>query len=474
MAQPYAGIDAYARLFAVAREKAEPVPEAVVQCIWYDQLFTANELRTSDGMPIRVISPGWWNDVEGPDFRGAQIQFGDTLRTGDVEIHLDHGGWRQHGHHADPRYDNVILEVVLSAKPPPSPAMTSSGRRVACLLLAENLDVDVQNVAQSMSRDDYPHAASMTEGYCAALSRAKGAAHIHRFLLLAGEWRLLHKARGAQVRVEQAGPDQAVYESFLTACGYSRFKHHFATVARSLPYERVCQLARQDPLLVETAFLQIAGLLPESLPEDNGSIPHFRRLDALRKTQLEGLRSLPLRWSRTGVRPNNYPERRFAGAARFLTRTARKGLTATLEAIWREDRSPLERRRAFEGLFPSAMGFWAEHCTWTGKRLPSPNAPLGASRIRAIVGNVFLPAALATARLGQDRAFEEKVHAFFAALPKEPGNHIVKIMIPRVFGDLKPPRIDFRTQQGLLQVYQDWCEPNPSCRNCPVIPYLEG
>ena len=474
MQEPYRGALEYAKLFAFARERTENVPEQVVQCIWYDQLFAADSLRTAEGMPLRVISPGWWNDAEGPDFRGAQVQFGDTVRTGDVEIHLDHGGWRQHGHHTDPRYDNVILEVVLAARPPASPAVTASGRKVACLLLTEHLDPDLRSVAQSVSMDDYPHGVSMTEGYCAAMAREHGAAHIHRFLLLAGEWRLLQKARALGERMTRAGPDQATYEALLTACGYSRFKHHFAAVARSLPYERVRQLAQQDPMLVETALLQIAGLLPAELPGTGEPVPHFRRLSELRRLHLKGLRSLPLQWRRTGVRPNNYPERRFAGAARFLARTSRAGLAGTLDALWRDDCTPIARRRAFEALFPSAMGFWAEHCTWTGKRLASPNAPLGASRIRAIVGNVFLPAALASARLRQDRGLEEKVHALFAALPKDPGNHVVKIMIPRVFGDLKPPRIDFRTQQGLIQVYQDWCEPNPSCRNCPVIPYLDG
>ncbi|GMV93649.1 MAG: hypothetical protein AMXMBFR82_34270 [Candidatus Hydrogenedentota bacterium] len=463
----------YDRLVTYARERPDPVPEEVVQRVWYDQLFPSESLQTSEGMPVRVISPGWWNDAEGPDFLGAQIQFGGTVRTGDVEVHLDHQGWRQHGHHRDPRYDNVILEVVLATKAPASPSTTVSGRKVACLLLADRLDTDLGQVIQSAFADDYPHAVSMTEGYCAALSRKHGADHVRRFLLLAGEWRLLQKSRTLAERAARAGMDQAVYEGFLTACGYSRYKNHFASVARGLPYERVRQLAREDPMLVETAFLQVGGLLPQALPDET-AIPHFRRLAELRARHLDGLRSLPLAWSRTGVRPNNYPERRLSGAARFLARTARNGLPATLDAIWREACSPLERRRAFEALFPSAMGFWAEHCTWTGKRLPTPNAPLGASRIRSIIGNVFLPAGLASARSRSDREMEERVLELFAALPKETGNHVVRIMIPRIFGDLKPPRIDFRTQQGLLQVFQDWCEPNPSCRNCPVISYLDS
>jgi hypothetical protein len=269
------------------------------------------------------------------------------------------------------------------------------------------------------------------------------------------------------------GTDQAVYEAFMAACGYSRYKHHFRAIAQQLPYERVVQLARTDAFLVEAAFFQIAGLLPDALPEGTTAVPHFARMRALRRDHLSGLRSMPLTWKRVGVRPNNYPERRLSGAARFLARTSREGASKTLEAVWRATGGVAARRRAFEDLFPDAMGFWAEHCTWAGKRLAKPIATIGAARMRSIIGNVFLPAALAVARRERDRTLEEKALEFYAAMPKESENHILKRMIPRVFGEGLPKKVDFRLQQGLLQVYQDWCEPNPSCRSCPIIGHLD-
>jgi len=284
---------------------------------------------------------------------------------------------------------------------------------------------------------------------------------------------MLNKARALRERMDRVGADQAVYEAFLAACGFSHFKHHFRAVARQLPYERVCQLGRKDPLLLETALLQIAGLLPNTLPEGTSAVPHFARLRALRRDHLGGMRSLPLVWRRAYVRPTNNPERRLAGAARFLARTAADGLVETLEGVWRADLKPIERRRAFEALFASPMGFWAIHCTWAGKKMQQPTAPLGPARVRSIIGNVFVPAALATARRDRDRIKEEKVFEFFVRLPKESDNQILRVMIPRVFGQSPKPRLDFRTQQGLLQMYQDWCESNPSCRGCSLIQYLK-
>jgi hypothetical protein len=225
-------------------------------------------------------------------------------------------------------------------------------------------------------------------------------------------------------------------------------------------------------MLVEAAYLQLAGLLPDSLPKGTTAVPHFERLRMLRRDELPGLRKLPLHWKRNGVRPNNYPERRLAGLARFVNRTSKTGLAESLDHVWCEDGSPIERRRAFEKLFPGPMGFWADHCTWTGKQLDKPVAMIGNARVRSIIGNVFVPAALAMARQRKDRAREETVFAFFTALPKEADNHVLKRMVPRVYGNAKPSRLTFGLQQGLLQVYLDWCESNPSCRNCPVTTYL--
>jgi hypothetical protein len=462
------------RSFRVREESSpERVPESVLQCVWYYQLFASEGLCTDDGRPVRVVSPGWWNHGEGPDFLGAQVEIGGRLKSGDVEIHMHHGAWKQHGHHLDSRYDDVMLEVVFAKAPATSPPTTSAGDRIPCLLIANYLDDDIGALADAVSLDQAPHERPIGFGHCAAVAEAYGSERIETLLALAGEWRMLFKSRLLRERMEKSSPDQALYEAILTACGFSRFKHHFRLLAQQLPYDRARQLAQRDPQQLETAYLQMAGLLPDELAEGTTAAPHFGRLRSLRRDHLGGLRKLPLTWPRTGVRPTNYPERRLAGAAMLVSRTARDGLAQTLLEIWLEDLKPLARRRKFEGLFPGAMGFWANHCSWTGKRLNKSVAMIGPGRVRSIIGNVLVPAGVAVARARRDRLLEERVFAFFAALPKEADNRILKTMVPRMFGEGPAPKVDFRMQQGLLQMYADWCEPNPSCRNCPVIRHLD-
>ncbi len=453
----------------VAREETRSLDEALAQALWYDQCLPEGELRTVEGHRLKVVSPGYWNRVEGPDFRGAQIEFNGVLHAGDVEIHLEHGGWKAHGHHRDPRYNAVILHVVWQREAPRHAVETADGRRLPTLLLGNLSAADRAAARQRLGDGNGVPSCSPVPGACAGLLPRQGSAPLARMLDLAGEWRMLEKARILGARMARVGPEQAVYESLAHACGYSRFKDGFREIARHFPYERARQLAQQDGMLLEAGLLQVAGLLPDGLA---ARIPHFERLQELRRKHLPGLRSLPITWTRVGVRPNNNPERRLAGLARILARTAREGLVDTLEDLWREEMPPLARRRAFEKLFPPAVGFWATHCTWSGKRLATAGAPLGAGRVRSIIGNVFVTAALALARARRDRAREERIHAFFRALPMEPRNHVVRHMACRLLGDAKPLKLNFQRQQGMLQLYLDWCEPNPSCRNCAMHGHL--
>jgi hypothetical protein len=168
------------------------------------------------------------------------------------------------------------------------------------------------------------------------------------------------------------------------------------------------------------------------------------------------------------VRPVNRPERRLAGAARIIARTARDGLAQTLDAAWLEDLAPAKRRKALEALFPTALGFWANHYAWTGTKLAKPVALLGAGRVRSIIGNVFVPFALAMARQSRNRDREAAVLAFFRKMPKESENRITHDMVERFFGGEGQVKLNFQRQQGLLQIYHDWCRGNPSCEACAV------
>lgn len=410
------------------QECAAHPPERLIQYLWYDQHFDTQLLSTLEGHSLNILSPGWWNQQAGPDFRDAQIEFNGKLHTGDVEIHTQTQAWKQHGHHLDGNYDNVILHVVLDGESGKN-ALKANGKAVSTLVLRPHLLESIEALTAHMDSETELKL-PQTAGRCTTLIPKQGLEPLIKFIDLAAEGRLLNKARQLRRRMERSSADQALYEAILHACGFSAFKHHFTAIARNLPYDRARQLAQQDPLALEASLLHLGGLLPTNLPEGTTAVPHFARLRSLRRDHLGDMRSLPLTWKRGGVRPTNNPERRLAGATRLIARTEQLGLAATLKRIWEEDCKPIERRKQFEALFPKGVGFWAEHCTWTGKKLSTPQAPIGPGRVRSIIGNVLLPVGLAMARQEHNRVIEEQVLALFNALPKEQDNHVIQRMIP--------------------------------------------
>ena len=66
-------------------------PERLLQKIWLRGDFDRTKAVTCDGRPVRVIHPGKWNLLGGPDFGSARLRFSDTPgreTIGDVELHL--------------------------------------------------------------------------------------------------------------------------------------------------------------------------------------------------------------------------------------------------------------------------------------------------------------------------------------------------------------------------------------------------
>jgi hypothetical protein len=103
--------------------------EKLLQKIWLRGDFDRSAAILSDGRHVRVVHPGKWNLLGGPDFTGARLRFGDGCDrevTGDVELHLRATDWNAHGHAQDPAYDRVLLHVVLF---PPEPGHVTRGVR---------------------------------------------------------------------------------------------------------------------------------------------------------------------------------------------------------------------------------------------------------------------------------------------------------------------------------------------------------
>lgn len=73
-----------------------------------------NSIKTTNGRKVQIISAGELNVHAGPDFRNMAVIIDGNFYVGDGEFHKSSSDWFRHNHHKDPKYNNVILEIVIN------------------------------------------------------------------------------------------------------------------------------------------------------------------------------------------------------------------------------------------------------------------------------------------------------------------------------------------------------------------------
>ena len=114
--------------------------------------------------------------------------------------------------------------------------------------------------------------------------------------------------------------------------------------------------------------------------------------------------------------------------------------------------------------------FWNFHYTLTSKASPKEMALIGESRAADILANVLFPL-WAAHELKTPASPSTQLWTEYAKLPAQLSNRRLETAATRLFGN-DPRRKEFlRTvahQQGLLQIYEDFCmQDNSDCAQCP-------
>jgi Protein of unknown function (DUF2851) len=194
------------------RDGSGQPPEKLLQAIWQHQRLKRDELKTSDGKPVRVFHPGFASLEGGPDFRGAVLQIGhDKPVSGDVEIDLQSGGWHAHGHDRNPNFNQVILHVLWD---PPKKATALP----AVLSLKAVLDAPLPELALALeNKTGLPE---NLRGKCSAPLRELSGSQLTDLLRAAAKIRFQNKAGAILARAKNAGWEAALWENLFRAIGY--------------------------------------------------------------------------------------------------------------------------------------------------------------------------------------------------------------------------------------------------------------
>lgn len=303
------------------RRRPEDIPERLLARLWRNRDWRRRSLHLAGGQRLRVLYPGRPGGGPGPDFRDAILQV-DALAPvrGDVEFHRVPRGWREHGHHLDPRYNGVVLHVVARVHGG-KPSQRQDGREVPVVELiqkgweAERAGTGVSTGMPLLRR----WRALSTDRLCDLLDRA-------------GCERFMEKSAWFRTLLRSEGDEQALYSRSLEALGYSRNRAPFLELAKRLPWRVLMEIGRnthqdQRASTMEGLLMETGGAAREHQHRDTDvPIGLVRRRDATCKPARPSHRrscktSYPLHRHRALARPASSDRRRdVSGCAPSLHR----------------------------------------------------------------------------------------------------------------------------------------------------------
>jgi hypothetical protein len=430
--------------------------ELDLQSLWFAGEF-GSEFTTTDGRRIAIRDFGIWNHAAGPDFTGCAVQCGNETLRGSIELDPDVRDWERHGHGANPAYEEVMLHLFTHSPEARVFTRTASHREV----------LQVQLKPEMLKETARPrHLAEARLGRCATPLSAMDEFAVISLVEAAAQYRLRRKSQKLLALANIHGREQAVYQGLAAALGYRNNQRPFTVLAQRLPIKMMLKLDASER---EALLFGVSGFMEGVRYEDTqpDTRAYLRGLWAewwKRREAYANWLGAPAqpRWTIAGARPGNHPQRR-------------TGALSALLGEWKHIYSLLKDARAWcrktlsTALLHLAHPYWSRHYTLLAEPASKPLALIGGTRVQEILANVAYPLLVPE---------DPKLWEEYKELPAMLDNQKVRRAALRLFGENERAALFQKRlfqQQGLLQIYEDYClEDDSACEECPFPEKLKN
>ncbi|HWB03519.1 MAG TPA: DUF2851 family protein [Verrucomicrobiales bacterium] len=446
-------LESAARLRIAEPELFSADPPEPDELAWQSRWFSGEfgrDFTTLSGELVHIVDFGWWNHGAGPDFRDCIVEVSGASRRGSIELDPALRDWEAHGHAANPAYNDTVLHLFLTPQREERFfTRTSQNQEVPQVYLDVN---QCDPASGERSAPAHP-------GRCVQSLASLPESRVLEIMEDAARYRLERKGRRWQRVAGIHGLDQAIYQGIAGALGYSRNQLPMNILAQRLPL----RFLQKHPGDTEALLFGAAGFL------DGKEVEHG---EAATRAWLRGLweswwkyragftlgrTSQAVRWTLSGTRPVNHPQRRIAALSQIA-------------AHWREIRRLVDASAFHEKTFVTLLEslthpYWSRHYTLTAKPSSTPLALLGTQRIRDILANLVFPLLVPQ---------REELWKSYLRLPAPVESTRTNVAGLRLFGSReKAEKYASRLwqHQALLQIYEDFCLADVN--GCPGCPFPE-
>ena len=435
------------------------ISEKLITHIWQHQLVT--NLVTDAGEQLQIIHPGRTSNDSGCDFRDAAFAIDGKVIKGDIELHVKSSQWYSHGHHRDPKYNNIVLHVVMWHDSQP-PALLQNGKSVPTVCLSSFLSNSLNELSHRADLPRYPLAS------CPAAMRHSNSESLNKLLTAAGEERFAAKITSFQKALNKEEAGQVLFRGIARALGYAKNTEPCEELTNRL---RLSFLKRVEPktnAAKQAWILGTAGLLPSQRPRlrhrliEDGEI---EKLETIWQSSGVAETMKEADWCFFRVRPDNFPTRRLIALSYILVRYRKSGLLQGILKLVKKTPPQAEHRWLENGLTIASQGYWANRFDF-GVAKKRSSALLGQEKAAEIAMNIILPFAYAWGEIAAEPKLKKKVAEIYHHYPKLGDNELTRYMKQQLL--LKPDvALSACQRQGLIHIFKTYCR-HRNCTECPV------
>ena len=444
------------------------LPEMEVQARWFSGEF-GTEFVTEGGDKLKVLQLGVWNREAGPDFAEACISInGGEPQRGCIELDREVRDWERHGHSTNPDYESVVLHLFWQ-HPGSERQARAHFTRTAANRFVPQVCLDLEHQESEMGkRSLVPPGLGIglepvaKPGRCFPVLSGLSEDKAREILDASSRFRFARKAARLARIADIHGPDEALYQALAVSLGYKANKLPFALLSQRLPL----RLLHKNKDQADALLFGAAGFIDSTDLSlfDSEARSYLRALWGkwwARRIEFQRFALDGSQWRFNGLRPANDPHRRVAALIQLASR-------------WGEVRALARRCRvaAIRKFFSSLCDeFWDYRYSFHSVKQSKPIALVGDSRVNEMLANVFFPFAVGMQRSAGLGGRAEALWKEFKRLPADLSNRRVGIAAIRLFGENPMGELFQRRviyQQGLLQIYEDFCAQDGSdCHCCP-------
>jgi len=413
--------------------------EDFLHYVWKNGLFQQENLKTTEGEPIKIINKGIPNFDAGPDFVNAQILIGDILWGGNVEIHKSSSDWYAHHHEKNPAYDNVILHVVYEDN---MPVYNRNNSQIPTLVLSKHIPKKLLKDYNKLIKNK------------AILRCQNHIKDVDKFTIVQFKYRLFierleHKYQIVKNLLLQTENDwdQVLYETLLKYFGGVVNKDAFELLAGFLPF-RVFRKYTDNPFQLEALLFGVSGFLKEPKTDKYYQALQNEFTYLKEKHNLAIMPAHMIKFHR--LRPLNFPTIRLAQFAQVCSKT--ENLFEKLMQIKKPE-------DAYAILEMEAGEYWDTHYNFD-KTTKTRKKRLGKNFIDILLINVIVPLKFAYQKYKGNYNETEIIDLIESVKPEK--NKIVNI-----FTKIDLIAKNALDTQAIIQLNENYCQKN-ACLRCDV------